>query len=302
MQQRKKVFGNIFLSTAIIGTIFLIIEMIGLSSGKSICQTEGCQLAAQYTRFGTMSILLIGLVTFAALALLSYIALYRNGTRFEGYINLVLVVSLSAEGFFSGYQAFRLHNVCVFCLITFGFFLVLGILRILYGEKAVIAGFLSFAAVFAMFYLVLPADTAVHLPDDELILFYGKDCKYCVEVMKEIKEENIKVLCLPVGEYTGLLKNMGIEHVPTLYVNRKNEKIFLTGKETIDQYLFCKQKEGLEKETRANVEIQSKKKPESRTYTRINEANKLFIPHDTPTNLLIQPDDKGICKETDKCE
>ncbi|MFA6055983.1 MAG: hypothetical protein WC769_11475 [Thermodesulfovibrionales bacterium] len=302
MPQRKKVLGNIFLTTAILGMLFLIIEIILQSFGKSTCETQGCKLVGQYTRFDDISIILIGLVTFTALALLSFMSLYRNGTQFEGYINLILVVSLSAEGFFAGYQAFRLHNICAFCLTTFGLFVLLGILRLLYGEKDVIAGFLSFAGVFALFYLILPAGAVVHLPEEKLLLFYGRDCKYCAEVMKEIEENKMKVLALPVGEYSGFLKNMGIEHVPTLYVNRKNQKMFLIGKETIEQYLFCKQKSKLKKETKPKAIMNTKQKPESRTDIGTNESNRLSISNDAPIDLSIQPDDKGICKESEKCK
>jgi len=302
MPQRKKVLGNIFLITAILGALFLIIETILQSLGESACETEGCRLVAQYTRFGDISILLIGLVTFTALALLSFLSLYRNGTRFDGYINLILVVSLAAEGFFAGYQVFRLHNICAFCMTTFGLFLVLGIVRIMYGEKDVIAGFLSFAGVFALFYLVLPAGATVHLPEEELLLFYGKDCKYCAEVMKEIEENKMKVLTLPVGEYSGFLKNMGIEHVPTLYVNRKNQKMFLIGKETIEQYLFCKHKVELGKETIPKAIAHAKQKPKPRTDIGSNEPDRLSISNDVPIDFSIQPDDKGICKESEKCE
>jgi len=302
MPQRKKVLGNIFLTTAILGALFLIIEIILQFIGKSICETEGCKLIAQYTRFNDISILLIGLFTFTALSLMSFMSLYRNGTRFDRYINLILVVSLSAEGFFSGYQVFRLHSICAFCLTTFCLFLALGILRILYGEKDVIAGFVSFAGVFALFYLVLPAGVTVHLPEEELLLFYGRDCKYCAEVMKEMKENNLKVVTLPVDEYSGFLKNMGIEHVPTLYVNKKNQKMFLIGKETIEQYLFCKQKVKLEKETGPRAFIYTKQQPKARTDIGTNTSDRLSIPNDVPIDIPVQPDENGVCKESEKCE
>jgi uncharacterized membrane protein len=303
MAQHKKVFGNIFLTTAILGILFLIIEIILQSFGKSICETEGCKLIAQYTRFNDISFLLTGLVTFTALAMLSFMSLYRNKTRFDRYINLILVVSLSAEGFLTGYQAFRLHTLCAFCLTIFGLFLLLGIWRILYGEKEVIAGFLSFAGVFALFYLVLPAGTAMHLPEEELLLFYGRDCKYCAEVMKEMKDNKVKVVTLPVGEYSGFLKNMGIEHVPTLYVNRKNQKMFLIGKGTIDQYLFCKQKVTPAKETKPKAMMHTEQKPESQTAIGTNESDRPSIPNDiSPVDLFIRDNDKGMCKKTEKCE
>lgn len=301
MQQHKKVFGNIFLSTAVLGILFLVIEIIFQSFGKSACQTEGCKLAAQYVRFDDISILLIGLLTFTVLALLSFMTLYRNGMRFDSHINLILIVSLGAEGFFTGYQVFRLHNVCALCLITFGLFLILGISRILYGEKEVIAGFLSCAGIFALFYLVLPAGAAVHLPEDEIILFYGKDCKYCTEVLKEIETSGIKVVNFPVGEYADFLKNMGIEHVPTLYVNGKNRKIFLTGKEAIDRYLFCGQAEVPEKGLISQEHVHTRKKTGYRTDILTEETNNRLVLQDISTDFYAKPDDNGMCKEADSC-
>ena len=120
--------------------------------------------------------------------------------------------------------------------------------------------------------------------------------------MNEIEENKMKVVTLPVGEYSGLLKNMGIEHVPTLYVNKKNQKMFLIGKETIDQYLFCKQKVKLEKETKPKVIMHTKQKPESRTDIGINESNRLGISNDIPMNFSIQLDDKEMCKEAETCK
>jgi hypothetical protein len=298
MQHIKKVSGNLFLTTAILGTVFVSTEIIFQSFGKSICPAEGCKLVAGYARFGDISILLIGLSIFFALAMLSFLTLYQNRTQLEKYINLILVVALSAEGFFVGYQAFRLHTACVFCLITFGILIILSLLRLLYGEREVIAGFLSFAGVFALFYLVLPAENTVRLPSGELILFYGKDCKYCSEIMKEIGANKMKVVPLLAGEYSGLLSNVGIEYVPTLFVNKKNQKMFLVGKDAIDKYLFPKPEGGAKKEARPKANIRRKKEPAPKTNTPTNE----LIQHDNSTNLLIQPDDKGMCKETETCE
>ncbi len=329
MQRNKKVIGNIFLVTVVLGVLFVATEMVFQFFGTTICPTEGCGLVSQNTRFGNISILLIGLVTFSALALLSYLALYKNKTQFERHINLILVISLAAEGFFIGYQTFHIRMTCIFCLIMFAFFVVLGILRLLYGEKEVIAGFLSFVAVFSLFYLILPAGGTVRLPEEELTLFYSKDCKYCSEVMKEIEASNIKVIHLPVGEYAGYLKNMGIEHVPTLFVNKKNRKFFLTGKEEISKYLFPGPKEekmeptqsrkrsghlegaaGASKpEKSAKAAAQTKKKTGARIDKSPHESglspSLLFNSQNSPADLLVLPADDGMCKETvqaEKCD
>ncbi len=285
MQQHRKIIGNVFLSIALLGVFFFLVELIFQSFGRSICQTEGCRVVSQHARFGDISIILIGLVTCALLSFFSFLTLYRNRTEFEKYINLILVVSLAAEGYFAGYQAFSINAACFFCLITLGIFLTLGMLRLLYGETNVLAGFLSFAVVLALFYLVLPAERTVTFPEDELILFYSKECKYCTELMKEVDAHKIRITHVLVGEYSGFLKQIGIEHVPTLYVNRQNQKIFLTGTEAIGQYLFA-----------------NKTKPAVKTVPGITEPNRLPILNDTLFNTLNASDDKGMCKETEKCD
>lgn len=302
IQRNKKVIGNIFLTTVVLGALFVATEMVFQSYGRSICTTEGCRLVSQNTRFGDISILLIGFVTFSALALLSFLTLYQNKTQFEKHINLILVVSLVAEGFFIGYQAFSIRTACVFCLIMFAFFMVLGILRLLYGEKEVIAGFLSFAGVFALFYLVLPTGGTVRLPVEELTLFYSKDCKYCAEVTKEIEASKMKVIHLPVGEYAGYLKNMGIEHVPTLFVNKKNRKFFLTGKKEIVNYLFPNPNEEKVKEKSTKAAIHAKRKAGPRIAKSAHEPCTFLVPQNSSPNLLILPADDGMCKETKKAE
>jgi uncharacterized membrane protein len=307
VNHRRKVLDKVFLATAASGAVFIITEMIFQSFGRSICPTEGCRIVSQHSRFGDISILLIGLVTFAGLSALSFLAQFRNRPQYDRYINLILVVSLATEGFFVGYQVFRIHTACVVCLITLSFFLLLGLLRLFSGEKEVIAGFLSFAGVFALFYLILPAGGSVRLPEDELILFYSKDCKFCAEVMDKIKANNLQVAHLLAGEYSGFLKDMQIAHVPTLLVNKKNQKMFLVGRDAIDQYLFCKPKEQVPKETAPKAAVPVKKQPPGKPDIRASEPAAVAPSDGYATQFFIQSsDEEGVCPpdktEEKQCE
>jgi hypothetical protein len=302
----SKITGNAFIAVAGLGALFLLTELVFQSFGKSICQTEGCGIVSRHSRFGDGSLILIGLATLSTLAFLSFSALYRNRSRYEKYINLVLVVSLAAEGFLVGYQIFRIQTLCLICLITFGIFLVLGALRLLYGEKDVIAGFLSTAAIFALFYLILPAGGGkVNLPEAELILFDSKACKYCAEVTEKIKANKLNVTFLSAGEYSGFLKNTGIEHVPTLFVNRKNQKIFITGKDAIDHYLFYKPEASVRKKPAPAPVPELKKKalpkqsaaPVDRQVTEKEPAPFLIL-NNSASDFLLQTNDDGMCPET----
>lgn len=239
MQDRKKQYGKFFLASSSLATIFVLTEIVLQSFGKSICHTEGCKVVAQQVRYGDISILMIGLVTFFLLALLSFLDQYRSWSGAGRALNLILIVSLSCEGFFTGYQAFSIHTPCVFCLIIFGIVALLGIVRLLSGERELIAGFVSCAAVFSMLYLVLPVTATVNLPkDSRFILFYSKECKHCAEVIKKLEESKIPVQHLDIADYAAYLNSMGIDHVPTLMVNDPYQKMFITGKESIIRFLL----------------------------------------------------------------
>ncbi len=291
-----------FLAASLLGALYLLVEIVLRNlGGEGLCRTEGCKVVAEQARFGELSILLIGVATFALLSGLAFISLRRDRPVVDRLINLILVVSLAAEGFFTGYQAFRIQTACLFCLITLGFFIVLAAIRLFSGERDILAGLLSFAGVFALFWLILPSGGGVPLPQDEMVLFYSKDCKYCQEVIKEIDCAKLKIRHLPVSEYSGTLKALGIEHVPTLLVNKGTQKILLTGKSEIDKYLFCEpgkaaaSQAGPASPPTVPREDTLKKEP-------VPPAGDLLMKHGETPGLLGQPQDEGICKEDVKCE
>gem|GEM_PF-814909 len=302
MQDRKHVLKKIFLAVSSLATIFVLTEIIMQLFGKSICQTEGCKVVAQHVRYGDISILLIGLVTFSLLSVLLYLDLYLNKTSAGPFINLVLVVSLACEGFFTGYQTFSIHTPCLYCLIILALMVVLGIIRLLAGHQEVIAGFLSLAAVFSMLYLVLPAGVQVDLPaGDRFILFFSKDCKYCAEVIKNLDEKKIMVKHLDVTEYSAFLKSMGIDTVPTLMVNAPAQKLFITGKDAILRYLLsCNTPP---QETNANGGRKTKKDASAAvSVPGMSAAGDIFILPSLLTTPSVSAAEDGMCKQDEVCK
>jgi hypothetical protein len=301
MQDRKQVFKRIFLAVSSMATIFVLTEIVMNTFGKSICPTEGCKIVAQHVRYGDISILLIGIAAFSVLTLLSFLDLYRNKASAGSLINLVLIVSLACEGFFTGYQAFSIHTPCLFCLIIFALIGILGIIRLLEGEREVIAGFLSLAAVFSMLYLVMPAGVPVDLPaDDRFILFFSKDCKHCTEVIQNLDEKKFKVNHLDVAEYSAFLKNMGIDTVPTLMVNTPSQKLFITGKDAILHYvLSCtlpqetKAKDGRKTKEDASPAVSAPGK---------GAAGDIFSQPFLLTEPSVSAEETGVCKQDEVCK
>lgn len=294
MQERKPIYGNIFFAVSLIGALFVLAELVMQSLGKSVCFTEGCKIVAQQARFGDLSILLIGLALFFSLALLSGLGRYRDIILVERLINILLIVSLAAEGYFTGYQVFAVHTACLFCLVVFGLIVILGLVRLLTGEKELIAGFAACAAVFSLLYLVLPAQGTVTLPANErLVLFYSTDCKYCAEVKTELERNRIAVKHVDVKEYSGLLNSIGIDAVPTLVVNDNYQKVFLVGEGAIKRYLNA-----CAEENAAAAKPAKKKNPQ-----KDGAINQLTII--APQNLFTGPaitQSGGLCKEDQVCK
>lgn len=300
MQRNKQTYNTIFLIVSALASLVVLTEIVMNSFGKSICVTEGCRMTAQSARFGDISIYLMGLATFLSLAGLSLLNRSVRNPGIERFLNLILVVALTGEGFFMGYLVFRIHTLCFFCVTIFGLMVILGILRLLSGEKDVIAGFATLAVVFIVQYLVLPAGVPVNLPSNErLILFYSKDCKHCAEVIRELDEKKIAVSHVPVNEYVGFLKNMGIENVPTLMVNDPYQKIFLTGKEAINRYLVAcstsKTNEGTSQKASALKKVTGAPSGTNATIDIFSQPGFLTAP--TPSTA-----GDGMCKEDEICK
>ncbi|HTP03682.1 MAG TPA: glutaredoxin domain-containing protein [Nitrospirota bacterium] len=254
---------------------------------------------AQYTRFGDASILIIGLALFSSLAALSFGSLYRGRQGLEKNVNLILIAALASEGYFTGYQTFSIHFLCFFCLTVFGLLVILGILRLVSGEKEIVAGFAAMAAVFSLLYLVLSANGSVHIPDDDkLVLFYSKECKYCTQVIDEIEKNGIPVKHVLVTEYSSFLKSMGIEHVPTLYVNNGYEKTFLIGKDAIESYLLCKTTDGLGGKAAHVNSAAPAGTAAAQTGKNSEAANENLLHSEDKPFQIFQPSSKeGMCKE-----
>ena len=298
----KYLSALLFLAVSVLSALTLLVEAVLQFYGKSICATEGCKVVAQVTRFGDLTMVLLGLGTLVLITVLASQEMRSVSARSERTINVLLVASLAGEGFFVGYQLFRLDAVCVFCLGVFGIFVVLGVLRILSGQREVIAGFGALFAVLSLFYLILPTGGTALPRDAKYILFYSADCKYCSEIRKELDEKKIDARHVEIKEYAATLKNLGIEHVPTLMVNGPQEKIFLTGTDAIRRHLLtCEQSQPAPQKKQASRAAPGQGKIRG---TADPAAGSLvpFLPGGASNPIFSPLPDTGICKEDIKCE
>ena len=163
-----------FLVVAVMATLFVLLEMLLQSYGKSICGTAGCRLVAKQTRFGDLSILLVGLGTFSLLS------------------------GSPVRPFFAAGRTSRSISIGPHCIARLRrvFYRVPGFpaaccMRVLpyrvrpAGRAGSACGCLPAAKkcwrvlhpwrrVFVLFYLVLPVDSSVSIPPGrKMVLFYS---------------------------------------------------------------------------------------------------------------------------------
>ena len=239
MNRVSSISRTLFPTVSIGGLILVSVELIMQLYSSSICGTEGCRIVASHARYGDITMLLPGIAVFFILAFLSGINRFLREKRFDSIIDVVLIVSIVAEGFLVGYQAFRIHIPCMFCLSVFAVLIILGIMRIVEGHKNVILGFAGFVMIFSLFYLVLPAvNDCDCIRDNRLVLFYSENCPHCETVKKLCRNCDLQVNELPAEEHGEFLRNMDIDEVPVLLVNDKTEKRILIGEVRIKEYLL----------------------------------------------------------------
>ena len=288
-----------FFIVSVLGAIYLLVEAGLQMFGRSLCASGGCGLVAQLARFGDLSLILIGFMALTFLALLSGLNRKRRSGLLDSAINLVLITALAAEGFFVGYQVFWLTEVCLLCLSVFGIFVFLGLLRLLAGWKEVAAGFAAFAVVLCFVGFVLPPRGTALPSDKKMILFYSTECRHCAEIKEEIDQNKLDITPVLVKEYTATLKNLGVDSVPTLFVNSRHEKLLLTGKEAIRRYLAACQSSG--KSTPSVADVPASQKKSSLKSGDFGSVWPLS-PLDAPNPIFDPSTAEGVCKEEQKCD
>jgi hypothetical protein len=297
--EEKHASGTLFFIVSALGALYLLAEAGLQVFGRSICVSEGCGLVAQLARFGDLSIILMGFVALAFLALLSGLNRRKRSGLLDSMINLALIAALAAEGFFVGYQVFWLPEVCLLCLSVFAIFVFLVLLRMLAGWKEAAAGFAAFAAVLCFVGLVLPPRGTALPTDKKMVLFYSPKCRHCSEIKEEIDKNKLDITPVLVKEYTATLRNLGVENIPTLFVNGKYEKLLLTGKEAIRRYLAACQSSG--KAAPSVADVPALKKESNLKSGNFGSVYSL-PPLGGPNTLFNPSTDEGVCKEEQKCD
>ena len=146
--------------------------------------------------------------------------------------------------------------------------------------------------------LVLPPQGTALPSDKKMILFYSEECRHCAEIKEEIEKSKLDITPVLVKDYTATLKNLGVDSVPTLFVNGHYEKLILTGKEAIRRYLAACQSSEKPIPSGSDAPASKKDHPRIREFRTSGPLSPLGAP-----NPIFNPStDEGLCKENQKCD
>ncbi|MGE4547071.1 MAG: glutaredoxin domain-containing protein [Desulfurella sp.] len=213
----------------LLGFALSFIELILAFFHKSLCEAYACKLVASYVKYGEFVLILVGVVVFLILILLE---LSKSSIK-DYLIDAVLIAALSTEGLLLSFQIFSLKVICYFCFSIFLIFLIAAIWRLLTKHYTMFFAIFGFLSVFFIGYFIMPNLSSLKQGYD---LFYSKTCPHCEKTIAFLKTAHINVNLYDAQDYKNFLNNIGIDEVPVLFINLKDQKKFIVGEENIEKH------------------------------------------------------------------
>lgn len=236
--------------------------------GAPLCLNDGCQVVEKLTRISPLVINGLGLFFFQLVywGLLSARGEHR---RVPSIIKNVLLAALAVEAVLISFQYLVAQTFCAYCLIIFGFVVLLNLLL---GGRQIVAGVLIFATAATAFASLdlskgaqgkqaFTAGVFAQRPGllnyPEHHLFYSSTCAHCQKVIAALRDnakltiafnpiDKVTALDLPQVSYTAdyepsvnkaLLGALGIDEIPVLMTRTPDGWIIRQGETALLAYL-----------------------------------------------------------------
>lgn len=298
------------------GFLLTVVELIFHLQGKSVCASEGCRVVESFVKGGNIVLIIAGTLFFGFLFLLKAIKLEnfifdkeRYKKTIEWIYSTVLIVALTVEGYFVGFQAFIIKEFCPFCLTVFSIIVMACLYRLFVKERHEVAfAFVCFIAVFLATYVVNPALNP--MPKSERILIYSEKCPHCESVINFCKEINVDVATVEAEKVAGIIKSLNINQVPVLICDCNSEKKILIGEDKIKNYLISKLNSENDQKTEVKVNSKNLENLNVRKISRISKIEKTEEKQTTSNQerqTQEHKEDAGFCpvfktENSEKCK
>ena len=256
---------------ALIASIVTALQAVfGLLYGSIICPNSGCKIVESLTTIPPLYLNLLGLIFFQAVFWMVQLSKDKSKPRMD-LLGILLVGGLVFDSALLAYQVFVARTFCGYCLLIFGFVLVL---NLLYGKRQMAAGFSVLAAMLFSFSVLAfvpagvlsqtePLKSAAYgvkscsTPSKEIYLIFSSNCPYCEKVLETLSNCNSCDLYLNPIDKVASIKNielapnpkfspavnrlvlavLGIDTVPVLVVKSPDGFRLIKGEQQIVNYV-----------------------------------------------------------------
>lgn len=255
---------------AFIASLVVAVQIVvTLIVGSSICPTQGCKIVEELTIIPPLLLNFLGLLFFQAV-------FWTRGFKKKTFwgiapFGVLLLCGLVFDSALLGYQIYVAQTFCVYCLVVFGFVLLLNLLN---GRKQVILGLAVMGVTLFSFSILsfvpgAPVSETFSLksaayglkscsaPTKEIYLLFSSKCSHCQSIIKNINQCNSCDLYLnPIDEIEPLdiagielnkgfspringhiLTVLGIDTVPVLVSKGPDTYSIVKGEKNILNYI-----------------------------------------------------------------
>jgi len=271
----------------LLATLIILAQIFTiLTTGKSFCPNDGCEVVHDLTRVSQTYINLAGIIYFQLLFWLTvgsrqghkhrhylFDAYNRPQTASCSLLQFLLFMGMVAEGILVGFQLFVVKTICLYCLIIFGFIVLMNtVLGIRQLSKAVIILGLQLAVFASLNFdtsslkldeLSLNKGTyavkSCEKPRHRMYLIFSENCSHCQAVLKELancslcefhfnpvtrltKAQELFKDLPAINDYNpevnkAMLKMLGIYTIPILLSETSSGLELVKGQENIVNYV-----------------------------------------------------------------
>jgi hypothetical protein len=189
---------------AFIASLVVAAQMIvTIIVGSSICPTQGCKIVEGLTIISPLLLNFLGLLFFQAVFWTRGLLKIKT---FWGIapLGVMLLCGLAFDSALLGYQIYVAQTFCAYCLVVFGFVLVLNLLN---GRKQVIRGLAIMGVTLFSFSILsfvpgAPVSKTFSLksaayglkscsaPTKEIYLLFSSKCPHCQSIIKSMNQCN----------------------------------------------------------------------------------------------------------------
>jgi len=239
----KEKINGLFTKVAIIGVVWVGLELVMGIFHKSVCTSSGCTMAASFNRYPEFVMLSIGILLFIVLGIL-------KKKKKEKLLDVILIGALASEGYLQGFEIFVAHTFCIFCTVTFLIILILFIIRVKENKDMLLKGLSAFGFAFITVFLVNNPTLNIK---DQYTLLYLPGCPHCEHTEGFLNSMHLKYDKIDASHHKGLIMSMGIDEAPILFVKEPYGYKILVGSDSIESFFNKSQKPSQKDQNTLNI-------------------------------------------------